>query len=188
MAERVCPWWMGYFLLNPMRRLAQNPGKIVAPYVKEGMTVLEIGPGMGYFTLPLARLVGPKGKIVCVDIQEKMLKGLKRRAGRAGLAERITAGLTTADSLGIREYSGRVDFALLFAVVHEIPDQEGLFSEVHSAMKGDALLLVSEPTGHLTAKAFRDMLALAERTGFTVESTPLIRRNHSVLLKKQRPK
>ena len=55
MAHRVCPWWLGYLLASPLRRLMANPRKLLAPYVHEGMTVLEPGPGMGFFTLELAR-------------------------------------------------------------------------------------------------------------------------------------
>jgi len=60
----------------------QNPEKVVAPYVREGMIVLEPGPGMGFFTLEIARLVGPSGRVVAVDIQPHMLSRLKRRAAR----------------------------------------------------------------------------------------------------------
>ena len=93
MAHRVCPWWLGYLLASPMRRLMQDPGKLLAPYVREGMTVLEPGPGMGFFTLEIARLVGPSGRVVAVDIQPRMLSSLKRRAARAGLLERVDARL-----------------------------------------------------------------------------------------------
>ena len=59
--HRVCPWWVGYILASPVRKLWQNPARILGPFVQPGMTVLEPGPGMGFFTLELARLVGPKG-------------------------------------------------------------------------------------------------------------------------------
>jgi len=60
MAKRVCPWWLGYFLASPVRRwlMREDPAQILAPYVREGMTVLEPGPGMGFFTLELAMRVG----------------------------------------------------------------------------------------------------------------------------------
>ena len=59
MAERVCPWWKGYLLASPIRRWWQKPEELLAPYLREGMTVLEPGPGMGFFTLPMSRMVGP---------------------------------------------------------------------------------------------------------------------------------
>ena len=43
----VCPWWVGYILASPVRKLWQNPGRILEPFVQPGMNVLEPGPGMG---------------------------------------------------------------------------------------------------------------------------------------------
>ena len=132
MAHRVCPGWMGYFLLSPMRRLAQDPERILAPYVSDGMTVLDVGCGMGYFSLPLARMVGPHGRVVCLDVQPRMLAALARRARTARLAGRIEPRLCHADSLVIEDLCGQVSFALLFAVVHEVPDATNLFREVRA--------------------------------------------------------
>jgi len=75
MSKRVCPWWLGYLLASPIRRLLHNPTRILTPFVRPGMTVLEPGPGMGYFTLELARLVGTSGRVVAVDVQPKMIGG-----------------------------------------------------------------------------------------------------------------
>ena len=80
MAHRICPWWLGYWLVSPLRKLRENPSKALAPFVREGMVVLEPGPGMGFFTLAVARLVGPEGRVVAVDLQPKMLASLERRA------------------------------------------------------------------------------------------------------------
>jgi ubiquinone/menaquinone biosynthesis C-methylase UbiE len=91
--ERVCPWWLGYFLLIPIRKWGQNPDKILASRVKPGMNVLDFGCAMGYFSLPLARLVGVKGNVYCVDIQEKMLRKLRNRADKAGIGEVIKTRL-----------------------------------------------------------------------------------------------
>ena len=66
MSHTVCPWWLGYVLASPLRRLFLDPVKLLSPYVQAGMTVLEPGPGMGFFTLELARLVGPAGRVVAV--------------------------------------------------------------------------------------------------------------------------
>src|SRR5512143_2397612 len=114
MPHRICPWYVGYFLLGPWRRIFKNPDKMLRPYVKEGMTVLDVGSGMGYFSLPMARLVGPKGKVVCVDLQEQMIAGLTRRAERAGLSGNIETRACGEDTLGIGDLKGVVDFVLLF--------------------------------------------------------------------------
>ncbi|MBI5475978.1 MAG: class I SAM-dependent methyltransferase [Ignavibacteriales bacterium] len=184
MSNHVCPWWIGYLLASPLRRLFQKPEDILSPYVKEGMTILEVGPGMGFFTLPMARLVGPQGKIVCIDIQERMIKSLMRRATRAGLSERIITRITSGDSLQVNDFSDSVDFALLFAVVHEVSDQEKLFREVHATLKDNSLVLVSEPAGHVNRDEFNQTLATAKLVGFEVIASPEIKRNLSVVLRK----
>ena len=180
----VCPWWIGYFLISPLRRLWQNPGEIIAPYVKEGMIVLEIGPGMGFFSLELARRVGARGKVICVDVQKKMLDVLKKRAVKVGLAGRITGVIASNDSLGLDEYKGSADFTLLFAVVHEVPDQAGLFRQLCHAMKPGGVALLSEPKGHVTDQDFLRTLEVAKAAGFTSGDSPDIKHALSSVLKK----
>jgi ubiquinone/menaquinone biosynthesis C-methylase UbiE len=184
MAECVCPWWMGYLLASPIRRLRQKPEEILSPYVKKGMTVLEIGPGMGFFSIPMARMVGESGKIICVDIQEKMLSSLMRRAQRAEVAGQVITKIASSDSLNIDDYAGQVDFTLAFAVVHEIPDQENLFSQIHKTMKSGALLLISEPTHHVKPASFEEMIVMTRKIGFEEISRPTIKNGINVVLKK----
>jgi ubiquinone/menaquinone biosynthesis C-methylase UbiE len=183
----VCPWWIGYFLLSPLRRTLQNPDRILAPYVREGMTVLEIGPGMGFFSLPLARLVGKSGRIICVDVQERMLDKLKKRAQKSGLLDRITAILTEGNSLHIEKYEDQVDFALAFSVVHEVPDQGRMFDEVYRSLKSGSLLLISEPKSHVTEEDFQATIETARARGFRQEASLDIRKNYSILLRKPLP-
>ncbi|MBZ5668365.1 MAG: class I SAM-dependent methyltransferase [Acidobacteriia bacterium] len=185
MAQRVCPWWLGYLLACPLRRFAQDPAKLLAPYVREGMTVLEAGPGMGFFTLDLARLVGPSGRVVAVDIQARMIASLKRRAARAGLLERLDARLASASSLGVADLVGAVDFWLLFAVVHELPAVETFFAELAQALKPGAGLLLVEPVGHVKPAQFEAELQAAAKAGFVVADRPSIRRSRAALLLKK---
>ena len=183
--HRVCPWWLGFCLTCPLFRLGQNPHKILAPYVREGWTVLEPGPGMGFFTLELARLVGPSGRVVAVDIQPKMLDRLKRRASRAGVAERVEARLGSAETMAIANLREKIDFTLAFAVVHEIPDKGGFFSEVSGASKPGALLLVAEPKGHVKDTNFDSELQAASDAGFELVDRPKISRSRAALLRKK---
>ena len=107
MAGKVCPHWVGYLLASPLRRLFHNPRKILGPYVEPGMTVLDIGCAMGFFSLPLARMIGKRGKVVCVDAQENMLVSLQKRARKAGLADRIIPHLCPRDSLFLDAFEGK---------------------------------------------------------------------------------
>ncbi len=181
MAHRVCPWWLGYWLTCPLRRYGQDPATILAPYVHEGMTVLEPGPGMGFFTLELARLVGASGRVVAVDVQPKMIDRLKRRAAKAGLLSRVDARIGFADSANLKDINGVVDFTLAFAVVHEFPDAGRFFATVAAASKPGASLLLAEPKGHVKPEAFDSELRAAAEAGFKLIDRPSINRIRAAL-------
>jgi SAM-dependent methyltransferase len=178
----VCPWWLGYLLASPVRKLAYRPAKLLAPYVREGMTVLEPGPGMGFFTLDLARLVGGTGRVIAVDIQPRMLERLRRRAAKAGVLDRLDIRLVEPGSLGIADLAGAVDFTLAFAMVHEMPDAAAFFREAAQASKPGAHLLLAEPSGHVTPAQFDAELQVAGEAGFTRVESPKVSGNHAALL------
>jgi len=182
MSERVCPWWMGYFLVSPLRRAFQNPTRILAPYVRDGMTVLEPGPGMGFFTLDLARLVGPSGRVVAVDVQSRMLDALRRRAAKAGLAERVTTRMAQSGGLGVGDLAGQVDFVLAFAMAHELPSAKIFFAEAAESLRPRGELLLAEPAGHVSADAFEDELRAAAAAGLRSRERPPIRSSRTALL------
>ena len=184
MSHRVCPWWLGYLLASPLRRLWHDPVKVLAPYVREGMIVLEPGPGMGFFTLELARLVGPSGRVVAVDIQPRMLSRLKRRAARAGLLARVNARSAAPGTLGIADLVGTVDFTLAFFLVHELPAVEPFFAEVARASKLGAGLLFTEPAGHVKKADFEVELEAAIHAGFELVERPALRGSHAAFLKR----
>jgi ubiquinone/menaquinone biosynthesis C-methylase UbiE len=183
--HRVCPWWLGYLLASPLRRLLQRPEEILCPYVGEGMHALDVGCGMGFFSLPLARFVGKSGKVVCVDVQERMIQGLRGRARKAGLSEIIDARTCRPDSLGLDDISGTIDFVLAFAVVHEVPDKDRLLAEIRNAMKRTGKFLLAEPAAHVAKRDFGLTLSIAERSGFDVIADLDVRRSHARLLAKR---
>ena len=185
MAHRVCPWWIGYLLASPIRRwISDDPESLLKPYVRPGMIVLEPGPGMGYFTLPMARMVGASGRVIAVDIQPKMLAGLSRRARRAGLLDGIETRLAQPDRLGVDDLRGRVDFALVFAVVHEMPSPAAFFGEAAAALKTGGLLLFAEPAGHVKPQDFESELEAARAAGLVEVNRPSIRRSIAAVLRK----
>ncbi len=185
MSQRVCPVWIGYLLASPLRKLTQNPRTILAPYVKEGMQVLDFGSAMGFFSIPMAQMVGSAGKVICVDMQEKMLRRLEKRARRAGVAGRIETRLCGQNEPALKTLSGTLDFALVWYVVHEVPDPAALFAELFSAIKPSARVLLGEPTGHVSKEDFASTLLAAQQQGFTVADAPRVSRTFTALLNKQ---
>lgn len=172
MADHICPPWVGRLLLSPLRKLTENPAKILGPFVRKRMVVLEPGCAMGYFTLPLARMVGLEGKVIAVDIQPKMLATLEKRARKAGLIDRLDVRQAGPDGLGIADLAQSADFCTLIHVAHEVPDQNRLFSDIANALKPGARLLVIEPRGHVTEEAFGVSLSAAETAGFQRIDSP----------------
>ena len=87
--HHVCPCWLAYTFDNPIRGFFHQPQTMLAPYIAEGMTVMDVGCGMGFFSIGMAKMVGDKGKVLSVDIQPKMLEITIKRAKRAGVDNRI---------------------------------------------------------------------------------------------------
>lgn len=163
------PVWAHRLLLNPVRRLTDPPEKLLSPHVTPGMTVLEPGCGLGWFTLPLARMVGPEGRVVAVEIEPRVLEGLKNRARKAGLLDRLDCRLADA-ALCLDDLAGQVDFAPLMNILHEIADLDGFLSGLARALKPGGTALVSEPKGPVDEDGFRAELDKAVRAGLTVAS------------------
>jgi len=185
MPHSVCPWWLGYFLASPVRRwLGQDPIAILSPYIRLGITVLEPGPGMGFFTIPMAQLVGPAGHVIAVDLQPRMIASLKRRSAKKNLQDRIDARVSSAETMGIADLYGKIDFTLAFAMVHEFPDAAKFFSEVARASKSGAQVLLAEPSGHVDDREFEAELNSAATAGFALRERLQIPRSQAALLVK----
>lgn len=181
--KSVCPWWMGYFLLIPIRKLTHKPQKILKPFITEGMKVIDYGSAMGYFSLPMAEMVGHSGRVFCFDIQEKMLDKLMLRAQDNELDERIKPILID-DKNSLENLKEFADFALLFAVAHEVSNQPKLFTELARMLKPKGKLLFSEPKGHVSLEAFKRSITLANEAGFVQRETLDIRGGYSVVLER----
>ena len=184
MADHLCPPWVGWLLLSPLRKLTENPQKILGPFVREGMVVLEPGCAMGYFTLPLARMVGPEGKVIAVDVQPKMLVRLEKRARKAGLIDRLDIRRAGPDGLGIADLAQSTDFCTLIHVAHEVPEQIQFFSDLANALKPGARLLVIEPRRHVTEEAFEVSLSAAAAVGFRKIDSPHVQGARKALFEK----
>jgi len=161
--NHVCPWWLAYTFDNPLRRLIHNPVRLFDGLVRPGMTVMDVGCGMGYFSLGMAKLVGDSGRVIAVDLQQQMLDIMQKRAAKAGVAPRIEPRLNEADRIDL---SSRVDFILAFWVVHEFPDPASFFRNGAALLKPAGKLLYSEPSFHVSAIKFNDIMTTALANGF----------------------
>ena len=186
--RHVCPWWLGYLLASPIRRLVESPERLLRPFIEPGMTIVEPGCGMGYFSVPMARLVGPGGRVVCVDLQQEMLDGLVLRARRAGVADRITTRLCAPGDLGLDDLRGAADLVTAIHMIHEVPDRRGLLRQMIEVLRPGGVCVVAEPAGHVSAEDFAATLALAAQAGLRNTGTPLPgRRRGAVLVKGGEP-
>ena len=179
--NRVCPWWLCFTFDNPLRRLIHKPETLLAPYVRTGDTVIDVGAGMGYFSIPLAGLVGPAGHVVAIDIQDKTLAALSVRARKSGVFDRITTYLASPDSLGSHPMA---DFILAFWMVHEVLRQRTFLNEIFNLLVPGGCFLMAEPVFHVSEKSFKQTIQTALETGLILKVRPKIRFSHSALLEK----
>ena len=180
--HHVCPWWMGFVIASPLRKLGENPETILGPLVEPGTTAVDIGSAMGFFSLPLARMVGDSGRVVCVDLQERMLKSLVKRARRKGLEDIIETRVATQETLGLEDLEGAADLALAIHVVHETAYPRSFLTQCHDVLRPGGKLLLLEPKGHVSEEDFETTRKLALDVGFSeVEHNQLKKSLMSVL-------
>jgi ubiquinone/menaquinone biosynthesis C-methylase UbiE len=178
MAERTCPPWLSFTLTNALRRMFHNPLTILSGFIKPGATVLDVGCGPGFFTIPMAKMVGQQGLVIATDISQKMLAKVKRRAKKAGLSVRIHLHLSERNRLGIGQ---KVDFALAFWMAHEVWSLERFFAEIQASLKPNGVFLLVEPRIHVPEERFNEIVAAAKNVGLKPYGEESIRLSRAVV-------
>jgi len=140
---------------------------------------MDIGCGMGYFTLGLAEIVGDRGQVIAVDLQQQMLDIMFKRATKKGLHKRITPHRSESSIIGV---DTPVDFVLAFWMIHEVPAPDNFFRQIASMLKPSAKLLYAEPAFHVSEKKYKEILATAHRTGLETVQDLSIRFSRAALL------
>lgn len=151
-------------LLHPLRSWIHSVRPTLDRFrLKPGDTVLELGPGPGYFTVEADRMVGPEGRVLCLDIQPGMLGFLRER-----LQEQNVAGAhpIVGDATSLPLADGSVDAAFLAAVLGEIPDRPRALAELRRVLKPGGVLSFLETLtdpDYMFQDSLRD---LCRATGF----------------------
>ena len=162
----VCPWWLAYTFDHRLRLLAHNPEKLFGKYVRPNMTVVDLGCGLGFNTMGLAKLVENSGKVVSLDIQQEMLDGVMRRAKKMGLENRIEPHLARENDLRLNV---KAQFILAFYMVHEVPDPDRFMAQVAGNLSVDGRFMMVEPPFHVSVKDFQKSIARAEDSGLVLQ-------------------
>ena len=140
-----------------------DPEIILKRFILPGDTVVDIGCGPGYFTIPMAYMVGEKGKVIAIDLQEKMIERLNKKIDRYFLVrKRIEPLVCQENDLNVNE---QANFILTFWMVHEVTDPGKLFSQIKDILKPDSYYLLSEPKFHVRRKQFDSIVAKAKAAG-----------------------
>ena len=177
----ICPWQIVPLFDNFLRPLIHNPRRLFRPYVRTGMTVLDVGCGAGFASLGLADLVGEEGLVISADIQPEMLDMVKKRAVRAGLGNRIRTHICGSNCIGVE---AELDFAVAFFMLHEVPDARAFLEELYTLLKTGGRLFLAEPIIHVSRRKFEQVVEEAQSIGFTVSKRPSVRFGRAVLLLK----
>ncbi len=177
----VCSAEYAHFLDNGIRKLVQNPYKILKPYIQPGMKVADIGCGPGFFTIPIADLVEGNGLVYAYDLQSKMLEKVAGKVAGTKLESRVLVHQCQSESIN---FVAQVECVLGFYMVHEVPDSRELMKEVWDTLVPGGMFIVVEPIFHVSRKKFKGICNQAEETGFTMEEGPRVMFSRSVLLRK----
>jgi ubiquinone/menaquinone biosynthesis C-methylase UbiE len=179
----VCSADHAGWLSTPVRRLVTDPRRMLKGLAGPGDAVADIGCGPGFFTLPLAEVVGDAGNVIAVDLQAAMLDKVRARAEKAGLLRRIRLHQCGPDSLGLAD-AGPLDFVLAFWMIHEVPSRALMLGEVFDVLRPGGRLLAVEPRGHVGPADWAGTLDDAVVAGFAALARPRVAFSRAALLER----
>ncbi len=140
---RPMPHQFAKALDHPLRLKYRNPRATLGLFgVAPGLTVLDLGCGVGTFTVEMARMVGETGTVHAIDIQESLIEQTRQRIAAVGLAERTRLHRSGAYQLPLADDS--IDLAVLIATLPQIPNKLLALAELSRVLKRGARLAVSE--------------------------------------------
>jgi ubiquinone/menaquinone biosynthesis C-methylase UbiE len=162
--KEVFPASQSRFLLQPARRLVMPVRRTLKRFsVGRGQTVLEVGPGPGYYTLEAASMVGPTGRLLCLDIQRGMIDLLSARLAERGVEN---VGLIVADATHLPLRDACVGTAFLVTVLGEVPRPEAALRELRRVLGDGGNLGLTESFGDPDYVRVGALRAMCGEAGF----------------------
>ena len=180
-SKDLCTVKHAWALDNIIRKLLQNPKRILKNYIKEGMTILDFGCGPGVFSITMAEMVGENGKVIAADLQQEMLDILADKISGKVIENRIVLHKCEDNKIDIKE---KVDFIIALYVIHETPYEESILKELYSVLKKEGLLYIAEPSFHVSEKKFQETIENALNIGFRVVEKPKVMFTRAVVFRK----
>ena len=179
--KHTCPTWGAIGLDNIFRKMLHNPQKILKPFIKDGMTVLDVGCGPGFFSLEMAKMLNGTGKVIAADVQEGMLGKIRKKIKGTALEQTVELHKSDFENIGVVE---KVDFVFAFWMVHEVRNQNKFFEELTAILKPNGLIFIVEPKFHVPETAFGKMLDMIKINGFTIIETPKVFFSRAIVVSK----
>ncbi len=180
MQNHVCPPSVARWLNSPIRTFFENPKRLFGKLVKPGDVAVDLGCGGGVFSVALAKMVGPEGRVIAVDFQPVMLEMTRELAAKKGVLDRITLHRCEVNDLGLEEVAA--DCVLAIHVVHETPDAQHFVRQAAALVKPGGHLLLLEPYFHVSKADFEETRRAALESGLRRVETGGPLGSRSVLL------
>lgn len=147
----ACPYGQRFWVEAPHPIITRERLRsVLAP--EAGERILEIGPGVGYYTLDMAEWIGADGTIEIFDLQQDFLDHVMKRAAERNLANIVP---TQGDATALPYEVDSVDAVVLTAVLGEIPDPVAALRQIQRVLKPGGRLIVGELFGdpHFTTQS-----------------------------------
>jgi tRNA A58 N-methylase Trm61 len=158
----VCPSWLAFILYNPVRKALTDRGKILDESgITKDSVVLEVGAGNGFLTEALAARAK---KVYAMELQEEMIKKLKRRIARFGEKVSIIKGDIATTYLD----QGLADACLLYYSFHEFGDKEKTADTISRAVRSGGKISIYEPTVEVGKRSMQRTVLMFEQRGFVI--------------------
>lgn len=175
-----CSTGWAWLLDNPVRHALWPPWSLIRRAgIERGHRVLEVGPGIGYYTVPMARAVAPAGRVVCVDLQPGMVAKLSRRLAAAHAAN---VDLILGDATRLPFRPAVFDRSVLVTVLGEVPNRRVALEEQARVLRPGALLAVGEQLPDPDYLPPRTVASLGTDAGLWVSSVSSWPLGHVTLL------